>query len=93
MDTLLRAIAITVEEEEPGAFVWRLLEREGTEWTSLDTASRSVGSYAKSMAAGLAALQALIDDFDAGPREEVRTRPSTGHRNASAKPFGFGTLK
>lgn len=93
MSNQLRSIAVTVEEAEPGAFVWRLLEHDGTGWTPLDMASRSVGSYAKSMAAGLVALQVLIDDVEVGPRRAVCAVLAADHGNPSSKPFGFGTLK
>ena len=93
MPNPLRSIAVTVEEAEPGAFVWRLIEHDGTAWTPLDVAPRSSRSYAKSMAAGLVALQALIDDYDIGPREAARREPAAARGNALSKPFGFGMLK
>lgn len=93
MVQLLRSIAVTVEEREPGSFVWRLLEHASGEWTSLDVARRSSTSYAKSMAAGLLALQALIEDLDAGPREEATAEEPKAGANPLASPFGFGTLK
>lgn len=84
----LRSIAVTVEEVEPGAFDWLLLEH-GDEWTVLMRSKRSTASYAKAMAAGLMALQEMVDDLDAGPREEeAKAAPA---RRATFG-FGFGSL-
>ena len=80
----LRSIAVSVEEVEPGAFEWVLIER-GIEWSLLKRAKRPTASCAKAMAAGLLALQGMIDDLDAGPREE-----ETGERAPKRATFGFG---
>ena len=93
MATLLRSIAVTVDETTPGAFVWRLLEHTAGDWTPLDAAQGPSGSYSESMAAGLLALQALIDDLDAGPRDEGHTEAPPPRSDPLARPFGFGTLK
>lgn len=87
--TTLRSIAVTVEEGAPGAFEWVLLERD-IEWAPLHRAKRPAASYAKAMAAGLLALQDLIDDLDAGPREvEAHAQPP----KRATFGFGFGGLK
>lgn len=87
--TALRSIAVTVEEAAPGAFEWVLLERD-MDWAPLHRAKRPVASYAKAMAAGLMALQDMVDDLDAGPREaELDAQPP---RRATFG-FGFGGLK
>jgi hypothetical protein len=80
----LRSIAVSVEEVEPGAFEWVLFKR-GIEWTLIKRAQRHTASYAKAMAAGLLALQSMIDDLDAGPREE-----ETEERAPKRATFGFG---
>jgi hypothetical protein len=80
----LRNIAVTVEEPETGEFEWMLLE-QGVEWAPLKRAERPSASYAKAMAAGLLALQDMIDDLDAGPREAEIEVPQ-----AKRTPFGFG---
>ena len=86
--TALRSIAVTVEEVAPDAFEWVLLER-GAEWASLQRAKQPVASYAKAMAAGLLALQDMVDDLDAGPREaEADLQPKRANFG-----FGFGGLK
>lgn len=85
----LRHIALTVEEPEPGDFEWVLLE-QGTQWAALKRAKRPVASYAKAMAAGLRALQEMIVDLDAGPREEEA--PAQQVKRAQFG-FGFGSLK
>lgn len=80
----LRAIAVTVEEPEPGAFVWVLVE-QGVGWATLSQAERSSPSYAKAMANGLLALQDLIEDLEIGPRV-----PEAAHSAAERASFGFG---
>lgn len=87
--TALRSIAVTVEETDADAFEWVLLER-GVEWAPLRRAKRPVATYAKAMAAGLLALQAMVDDLDAGPREaEAAAQPP----QRATFGFGFGSLK
>ena len=80
----LRSIAVSVEEVEPGAFEWVLFE-QGIEWSPLMRADRPTATYAKAMAAGLLALQGMIDDLDAGPREQ-----ETEERAPKRATFGFG---
>jgi len=48
----LRATAVTVEELEPGAFVW-VLQEQGPEWEELSRADLLSKSYVKAMASGL----------------------------------------
>lgn len=87
--TALRSIAVTVEETAPDAFEWVLLER-GADWSPIRRAKRPVATYAKAMAAGLLALQAMVDDLDAGPREpEADAQPP----QRATFGFGFGSLK
>lgn len=87
--TALRSIAVTVGETTPGAFEWVLLER-GVEWAPLRRAKRPVATYAKAVAAGLLALQEMVDDLDAGPREaEADALPP----KRATFGFGFGSLK
>ena len=65
----LRAISLTVDEPESGAFRWLLLEsRVPGEWVELSSATLSHMTYALAVADGLVALQALADDLDVGPR-------------------------
>ena len=80
----LRAIAVTVEEPEPGAFVWVLVE-QGSEWAQFSQAEKARGSYARAMADGLLALQDLIEDLEIGPR-----MPELHHSPATRASFGFG---
>lgn len=47
-------------------------------------------AYAKAMAAGLLALQGMIDDLDDGPRE---SEPATRPAKRAAFAFAFGSLK
>lgn len=84
MPGALGHIAVTVEEPEAGDFEWVLLE-QGVEWTTLKRAKRPAASDANAMAAGLRALQAMIEDLDATPREE-----ETEQRAPKRAKFGFG---
>jgi hypothetical protein len=85
----LRSIAVTVEEPEPGVFAWVLLEQD-PEWLPIKRGDNAVGSYAKAMAAGLRALQDMVDDLEQGPREAL---PETKLPRHAAFGFGFGGLK
>lgn len=88
MTGALRHIAVTVEEPEVGEFEWVLLE-QGAEWATFRRARRPAASYAKAMAAGLLALQEMVDDLAAGPREET----AKAHPSRPRFGFGFGGLK
>jgi hypothetical protein len=68
----LRHIAIYVEEPRPKKFAWVLNESAdgGVHWEMLQRAGKPVGSYQEAMAAGLAALQEMVDDTSLGPRGE-----------------------
>jgi len=68
MPSNLRIIAVHVEEPEPGDFAWVLTERSGSRWDEIDHAANPVKTYRQAMADGLLALQALVPDLDAGPR-------------------------
>jgi hypothetical protein len=83
----LRRIAVTVVEEEEGAYRWRLIEQFGEDWHVLKQQSRSTGTYKAAMAAGLLDLQRMIDDLDMGPREE---EPETVKAKKTGPVFGFG---
>jgi len=72
MPTLLRPIALHVEEPAEGDFRWVLSERDARgRWAGLDRASAAAGTYRQAMADGLLALQELVDDLDTGPRKAV----------------------
>jgi hypothetical protein len=84
----LRSISVTVDEPEHGLYFWQLLEHNGIDWEQLKFAEQPAPTYAQAMAAGLLALQALIDDLDIGPREpDIETAAPT-----KRSLFGFGGL-
>ncbi|MDQ0591370.1 hypothetical protein [Variovorax paradoxus] len=85
-------IAVTVVEEEEGAYRWRLIELEGEGWHSLNQQSRSVKTYKAAMAAGLLELQKMVEDLDVGPREE-ELEPAKPKKSGSVFGFGFGLPK
>jgi hypothetical protein len=102
----LRHIAVYVEEPKPGRFAWVLAELKGRSWRQLERSDAPVGSYKTAMADGLLALQAMVEDLDAGPREgdapelesdAGESDPQEAERAAPAKEaaprkryFGFG---
>lgn len=87
----LRRISVYVDEPEAGWFAWALAEAgEGmSNWTLLEHADEWVGSYKEAMADGLLALQRMIPDLDAGPREEPP--PEAAKPRSKGFGFGFGT--
>jgi hypothetical protein len=87
--SMLRSIAVTVIEEEEGAYRWRLVELEGEGWRVLRQQSRAAKTYKAAMAAGLLELQKMAEDIDVGPREEEEPEPAKAARK-SGSVFGFG---
>jgi len=105
---LLRHIAVHVEEPETGEFAWVLMERKGGRWQEMGRSKSPEATYKAAMAAGLVALQAMVEDLDVGPRpdEASRVRAKGVHRRAretldapakEAAPaklyFGFGPAR
>jgi len=99
---LLRSIAVTVTEDKEGAYRWRLVELEEESWRVLRQQPRSMKTYKAAMAAGLVELQQMIEDLDAGPREdeseakpkaEPESAPAEGKKSGAAFGFGFGLPK
>ena len=85
--SLLRSIAVTVTEEEEGAYRWRLVELDEERWQVLSEQPRAAKTYKAAMAAGLLALQKMVEDLDVGPREpEAESR----RPDSTAVGFGFG---
>lgn len=83
----LRSISLTVEEPDAGDFRWLLLESNlQGEWIKLSAATISNSTYRAAMAQGLLALQGLIDDLEAGPRD---TPADNGRRANPRGHFGF----
>lgn len=92
MTQRLRPLAITVDEPSAGAYRWRIVERvaDSSEWSELQAASKNFKTYSEAMAAGLVALQSLITDLDAGPRDEVKDE---GQDDADENPESAGDAK
>lgn len=90
--SLLRHIAVTVVEDEEGAFRWRLVELDDERWQLLNEQRRGMQSYQAAMAAGLVALQKMVEDLDLGPREK-EAEPRRPAQSATAFGFGFGMPK
>lgn len=89
----LRRIAVTVIEEEEGAYRWRLVELEGEGWHVLAQQSRSMKTYKAAMAAGLLELQKMVDDLDVGPRDDEPEPAKARKKSGSVFGFGFGLPK
>ena len=104
----LRSIAVTVFEDKEGAYRWRLVELEEESWWVLRQQSRSTKTYKAAMAAGLVELQKMVEDLDAGPRDDEpgvkpeskpepkpkpESEPAEGKKSGAAFGFGFGLPK
>jgi hypothetical protein len=87
--TALRRIAVYVNEPKEEWFQWVLIEQrnEPPEWVEIDAAEEWFKTYRQAMAAGLLALQGLIENLDAGPRQEAEPALAPP---ASDWPYGFG---
>lgn len=99
MPAALRYIAVHVEEPRSQDFRWVLTEQEGEAWRPIGKATAADATYKEAMAAGLLALEALVDDLDAGPRRERADAAAPAPRQQAAAPeeapatsgfFGFG---
>ena len=93
----LRRIAVYVDEPKAGRFAWVLIEasNEQSTWEQLEVAGEWWDNYREAMAAGLLALQARIEDLDAGPREAPAKSPSQQpdkHPRGARFGFGFGDV-
>ena len=87
-----RSIAVTVREGPAGSFAWVLLEQDNDEsWLELQASSKVAKTYRRAMADGLLALQALIEDLDAGPRDDVQEASGDKPKGSHAF-FGFGPI-
>ena len=86
MPTTLRHISIHVEETSPSAFHWVLNEREdGDRWNEIAKSDSAARSYKDAMAKGLAALQALVEDLDVGPRRPGKLRSDSAREPAKRR--------
>jgi hypothetical protein len=93
---LLRRIAVTVTEDEEGAYRWRLVELGDESWQVLREQPRGIKTYKAAMAQGLLELQGMVDDLDAGPREaepEAKAEQTQAGKGGAAFGFGFGLPK
>jgi hypothetical protein len=90
---LLRRIAVTVTEDEEGAYRWRLIELGDERWQVLKEQPRAVETYKAAMAAGLLELQGMVEDLDAGPREVEPQGKAEQPGKGGAFGFGFGLPK
>ncbi|WP_309680259.1 hypothetical protein [Polaromonas sp.] len=69
----LRALALTVEEDGPGEFRWRVLERRGQApvFEALACSDITFAAYDTALASGYGELQRLVGpDLQYGPRLE-----------------------
>jgi hypothetical protein len=92
--SLLRRIAVTVNEDEEGAYRWCLVELGDERWQVLSEQPRAMNTYKAAMAAGLLELQGMVEDLDAGPREaEAEAARAAADKGGAAFGFGFGLPK
>lgn len=66
----LRRIAVFVDEPDPGAFYWVIIEStdDAAIWTDLEAAEESKTTWGEAFAAGNQALLKLVPDQKLGPR-------------------------
>ena len=71
--TYLRQIAVTVDEPDPGVFLWLLIESKesATEYGELAVAKAPYGTYTEALDAGVLELKRLANYRD-GPRRGER---------------------
>lgn len=93
MHSVLRHIAIHVEEASPGHYAWVLSEQQPDDaatWTVIQRATAPASTYQAAMAQGLIALEAQVEDLDAGPRrtaeEPARSAAQSRRRSTTAAP-------
>jgi hypothetical protein len=74
MPSFLRSIAVTVDEPDPGHFLWVLLESRTPrdEFRYLSSAARGTDSYERALQDGVDELRRLCRDRGDGPRRESR---------------------
>lgn len=83
----LRTLALTVEEDGPGEFRWRILESQGQSpvFESVSCSDATFAAYDSALATGYGELQRLIGpDLQYGPRLEPDFSGESMHRNGSA---------
>jgi len=79
--SVLRPLSLQVEEPQAHHFHWVLSEGAAGEQREIDRAKKAAKTYREALDAGVAALQALADDLDIGPRSEA---------GADTQPHGAG---
>ncbi|WPB58318.1 hypothetical protein [Xylophilus sp. GOD-11R] len=74
-----------MEESEDRHYHWVLSERRhGEVWQELDRSSKSFATFHEAMAAGLVALEQLVDDLDLGPRSRPAAKAGTRGRDSAS---------
>ncbi|MGH6638079.1 MAG: hypothetical protein ACREBY_05660 [Polaromonas sp.] len=103
----LRALALTVEEAEPGEFRWRILESHGNPllFESVSCSDISFAAYDSALATGYGELQRLVGpDLQYGPRSDAdgeterisnkaASRPKAAGGDAERRPLNGGGIK
>lgn len=85
----LRALALTVEEAEPGEFHWRILESHGNPlvFESVACSDISFAAYDTALATGYGELQRLIGpDLQYGPRSDASSETERISLAAASRP-------
>jgi hypothetical protein len=68
--------------------------RQTANWNEIQVDQGSSPTYSDAMAAGLVALQAMVDDLAAGPRGEAAEKPEPEPEpERPGSHFGFGDLR
>lgn len=89
MTTHLRRITTFVDEPEPGAFYWVMIESSGdaSVWVEVDVSDQPYCTWLEACMGGSTALMQLVSDDEIGPRavsEDEHANP-VGRSLAAAK--------
>ncbi|MGH8803953.1 MAG: hypothetical protein ACREXN_04350 [Polaromonas sp.] len=85
----LRALALTVEEAQPGEFRWRILESRGNPllFESVSCSDISFAAYDSALATGYGELQRLVGpDLQYGPRSDADGETERTSLAAASRP-------
>ncbi len=87
MNSLLRALSLSIEELAPGRFGWIILEEEegGTAMVEVEASPIDFESWDEALDAGVQAMKELADDRKTGPR-------IAADEDEDADPVGDGTV-
>ncbi len=77
----LRALAVTIDEPDPGCFYWTLLEApaDSSQFAVLTSSSVSYPSYDAALSSGVEELRNACTDLGVGPRADADRDSESNH--------------